>query len=303
MKSKFPISYETRGKAENPSIILITGLGGQLIQWSESFINGLIDKNLFVVIFDNRDSGLSKHYDNFGIADFQKRIAAKMAGENIIPPYTLSDMADDILMLMQQLSLEKAHILGSSMGGMIAQSFALKYPDRISSLILIATSSGDVGLPPSDPKVLDCIQGSFSNSSETLDSFIEGKMGLSRLYDPHFFNEAKSRTLFAKMFERNAGKGSDGFKRQLLALISQTPRGEKLRQLTLKSLILHGRLDAAFPLEHGEYLHQVLENSQLEIIEKMGHLVSEELSEEIVGKIGRFMDEYALLCRQTRAWH
>ena len=283
----FLIYYETYGNPADPCIILITGLGGQLIQWSDLFIDGLVKQHLYVVTFDNRDSGLSQYYDHLGKPDFEEAIQAKKSGKKFNPPYTFNDIADDILILMNQLSVQKAHILGSSMGGMIAQVFAIKYPERLLSLMLIATSSGDVHLPPPKPEVLQIISSSSSTNTENMESYVENKIKLFRLYDPYFFNEQKSRALFEKMYKRTFS--SDGFKRQLLSFIGDKPRGDKLKNLNMKSLIIHGSDDAAFSIEHGKYLSEILRNSQLEIIEKMGHVISDELCNKIVYVITGFI--------------
>jgi len=141
-------------------------------------------------------------------------------------------------MLMNQLSVQKAHILGSSMGGMIAQVFAIKYPEHLLSLILIATSSGDVNLPSPKPEVLQIISSSFSTHIVNMESYVEGKIKLFRLYDPYFFNESSTRTLFEKMYQRTSS--SDGFKRQLLSFMCEKPRGDKLKNVNVKTLIIHG---------------------------------------------------------------
>lgn len=287
MKSKFPICYETHGESDNPCIILVTGIGGQLIQWSREFIDGLVKKNLFVVSFDNRDSGLSHYYDDLSVPDLDQAFQAKQSGKGFKPPYTFNDMANDIVLMMDRLSIQKAHILGSSMGGMIAQTFALNHPERMLSLILIATSSGDAHLQPPQPQVQQFMAASFSRNKEKLSGDVEDKIKLFKIYDPFFFNEQKTRDLSEKLYKRMGSP--DGFKRQLLAYLYEEPRGERLRKVSVRSLIVHGMHDPAFPVEHGKYLHEVLPGSRLEIIKKMGHLVSDELCQKIVDIIYDFI--------------
>jgi pimeloyl-ACP methyl ester carboxylesterase len=287
MQRKFPIYYETHGIHTDPCIILITGLGGQLIQWSKQFIEGLVSQNLYVVTFDNRDSGSSQYYDHLGAPNFEEAMQAKQSGKEFKPPYTFNDIADDIFMLMNQLSIQKAHILGSSMGGMIAQVFAMKYPKHLLSLILIATSSGDANLPPPKPEVLQIISSSFSTNTENIKSYVENKIKLFRLYDPYFFNEESARSLFEQMYKRTLSP--DGFMRQSLSFLCEKPRGENLKNVNVKTLIVHGSDDAAFPMEHGKYLSEVLPNSRLEIIEKMGHVIPDELCNKILYIITDFI--------------
>ena len=281
---KFPIYYETFGDPNHPSIILIHGIGAQLIQWSSILIEGLVSSGFHVVIFDNRDSGLSQYYDDLGSPDVMAAIFAKNEGKKVEPLYTLEDMASDLKMLMDQLSIQKAHILGTSMGGMIAQLFALQYPERVLSLTLIATSSGDPNLPPATPAVMQFFfTAAESPEKETLKSFIETKINLYRIYDPHFFNEDQARQLHVELYQRAYHPA--GFKRQLLAVLGAEPRGEKLKQLHLKSLIIHGANDPAFPVRHGEYLAKCLPESRLEIIEKMGHVLSDEVCNKVVSLV------------------
>lgn len=285
---QFPIYYETHGNPSHPCIILITGLGGQLIQWSDLFIEGLVNKNLYVVTFDNRDSGLSKYYDHLGSPDFQQAMKEKAEGR-FKPPYTFGDMADDVLMLMDKLSIQKTHILGTSMSGMIAQTLAIRCPQRLLSLILIATSSGDSHLPGATKEVLDFYASSLSESNtDSLESYLR-KARLYKIYDPCFFKEETTRVLFEKLYKRTASP--DGVKRQLMAFLSEQPRGDKLKKVTANSLIIHGAVDPAFPPEHGKYLHAVLQNSRLEIIEKMGHLIPSELCVSISRLIADFTND------------
>jgi len=131
--SPHQMCYELYGNPDNPCLILITGIGGQLIDWPEIFINGLVKNGFYVLTFDNRDSGLSRSYDG---------------------PYTLEDMAQDVVILMDDLHIKKAHIFGGSMGGIIAQYVAINFPDRVLRLICMATTSGESTLPPAKPEVL-----------------------------------------------------------------------------------------------------------------------------------------------------
>lgn len=272
------VFIETYGNINHSCIILIHGLGCQLIQWPKSLIEGLVSKQFYVVTFDNRDSGYSQHYTHLGAPNLMAAIKTRQEGNDFKPPYTLEDMASDVVKLMDSISIQKATILGVSMGGMIAQVLALNYQSRLSSLILIETSSGD--LPP----------GLFSppeNTNETLETYVESKTQLYRIYNPHFFNEENTRALHAAAFNR--AYNPDGSSRQLLAIIASQPRGERLRQLQVKSLIIHGAEDPVFSKEHGEFLKDCIPSSQLKIIEKMGHGLPEELCGEIVEVISDFI--------------
>ena len=136
------IEYETFGDPDSPALLLIMGLGGQLIGWDEKLCRQLAQNGHYVVRFDNRDAGLSTKIDKAGVPDLMKITEAMMRGEMINPPYTIEDMAADTIGLMDALGIEKAHICGMSMGGMIAQTIALNYPKRVLSLISIYSRTG-----------------------------------------------------------------------------------------------------------------------------------------------------------------
>ena len=190
MNKSFPICYETFGNAHDPCIILIAGIGGQLVDWSSILINGLANKGFFVVVFDNRDAGLSRHYDELGVPNFSEAIATIQQGQLFHPPYTLEDMAADVIALMDELHIEKAHIVGGSMGGIIAQYVALNYTNRVLSLTCIATTSGDSKLPPAKKEVLDFFTSSMNPENQSLESAVNKKLQLFKIYNhPDYFDE------------------------------------------------------------------------------------------------------------------
>ena len=230
--NKFPTYYETFGNATDPSIILITGIGGQLIDWSPILINGLVDKGFFVIVFDNRDSGLSHQYIEFGVPNFSEVMSLIQQGQVFKPPYTLEDMAVDVVALMDELQIEKAHILGISMGGIIAQYVALNYPQRLLSLICIATTSGDPELPPAKKEVLDFFASSMLSENQSLESIINMKLQLFKIYNhPDYFDEEQIKTQLNRAFNRSHDQ--NGFKRLLLAMICAKPRIEQVKKLNL----------------------------------------------------------------------
>lgn len=279
----FPICYKTFGNPKNPCIILIMGIGGQLIHWPIEFTQGLADKNFYVVTFDNRDSGLSQYYDHLETPDINNFIESLQQGKPVSPPYTLEDMASDIILLMDKLNIKKAHIAGISMGGIIAQITALEYPERVLSLTCIASTSGDQNLPPAKPEVLACFFAP-QKQAEDLNSYLENKIKLYKIYNhPDHIDENKLRELYTKTYHRS--HNPSGFKRQLMAMICARPRVERLKRLTIPCLVIHGDYDPTFPLEHGKHLAEILPNAHFEIIPNMGHGLPESLCLKIVGII------------------
>lgn len=262
------ICYKTFGIPTNPCIILIMGLGGQLINWPPEIPQGLADRGFYVIIFDNRDAGLSSYYDNLQTPELLEALIAKEQGRTLEPPYTLEAMASDVILLMEGLRVKKAHIVGVSMGGMIGQLLAVKYSERVLSLTCISSTSGDPHLPPAKPEVLALF---FARSSEeNMESVVNHRIQIHKIYNhPDDVNERKVREHFIASYQR--AHHPEGFNRQLLAIIFTKPRVEQLKQLKVPSLIIHGDYDPAFSLEHGKQLAELIPNAHLEIIKKMGH--------------------------------
>lgn len=276
-----PICYDTHGNKNDPCIIFIAGIGGQLIDWPSQLIQGLVNNHFYVVTFDNRDSGLSHYYAELGVPNLNEVIAAKQQGKIVEPPYTLQDMAGDVITLMDALHIKKAHIAGMSMGGIIAQYVAINYSDRVSTLICIATTSGDPQLPPAKQEVLDFFASSLNSASKSLEVLIDEKCRLFKIYNhPDYFDEEKIRNHLITSFKR--ANYPAGFKRLLLAMICAEPRTDQLKKLNMPCLIIHGDCDPVFSIEHGKQLAQCIPNSHLEIIEKLGHGLPDGLCEQIV---------------------
>jgi pimeloyl-ACP methyl ester carboxylesterase len=281
--NKFPLYYKTFGDKTDPCILLIMGIGGQLIQWPSALIQGLVKQNFYVVVFDNRDAGLSEDYDHIPTPNIMEVISQLQEGQSFTPPYTLKDMSSDTVSVMDELQIKQAHILGVSMGGMIAQLVALDYPEPVLSLICIATTSGDPSLPPPKPEVLEFFF-SPKRQEESLDDYVQNKLQLYKIYNhPSHVDEAALHDLLIKTYHRS--NKPNGFKRQLLAIMGTKPRMERLKKLSLPTLVIHGDYDPAFPLEHGKQLAALIPNSRLEIIEKMGHGLPECLCQQLVDYI------------------
>ena len=151
------IEYDTFGDKSSPPILLIMGLGGQLIDWDEKLCEDLAVKGLYVIRFDNRDSGLTTKFGDVGVPDIMKTFTAILQGIPINTPYTLDDMADDAAALLEALGIETAHICGMSMGGMIAQTIAIRHPQRVLSLTSIYSSTGNPELPQPKPEIMQLL--------------------------------------------------------------------------------------------------------------------------------------------------
>ena len=169
------IEYDTFGDPSSKPILLIMGLGGQMIEWDEEFCGQLVSQNFFVIRFDNRDVGLSTKFEEAGIPDIIKVMKAVQAGETVGVPYSLEDMADDAVGLLDALNVDKAHICGVSMGAYISQIIAFRHPTRVLSLSSIMGSTGNPDLPPPTPEALRILFMSMPTEREAyIDAEIKG---------------------------------------------------------------------------------------------------------------------------------
>ncbi|WP_253207332.1 alpha/beta fold hydrolase [Verticiella alkaliphila] len=146
------VYYEETGAPSGKPIVLISGLGTQLTRWAEPFVQRLAQRGYRVVRMDNRDAGLSESFDAAGAPDLKAVASARSAGTQPALPYTLDDMADDVAALLTHLGIERAHVVGSSMGGMIAQLLAIRHPDRVLTLTSIMSTTGNPELPRATPQ-------------------------------------------------------------------------------------------------------------------------------------------------------
>ncbi len=262
------IEYETFGNASDKPLLLISGLGAQMIFWDEGFIQNLVERGFFVIRFDNRDVGLSSKIEEAGEPDIMQAYIAIQTGQPFKPPYTLEDMADDAIGLLDALDIKKAHICGLSMGGMIVQVITLRHPSRVLSLISIASSTGNPDLPGGDPEVRQVMA---APAPPDRDGYVEYYVKLGRLlYGSKFpYDEAKGRKLAAVAFDRCFYP--PGIGRQTLAIMTSGNRKPKLASIKVPTLVIHGSGDPVIHVEAGKDTHDAISGSKLLIIEGMGH--------------------------------
>jgi pimeloyl-ACP methyl ester carboxylesterase len=244
------------------------GLGAQMIAWDEGFCEALAEQGHYVIRFDNRDCGLSTKFDAAGTPDMQSLVASLAAGETPAIPYTLDDMADDAVALLDHLNLPSAHICGASMGGMIVQTVALRHPERVRSLTSIYSSTGDRSLPQATPEAMAALT---SPVPPDLEGFLERSLYVSKtIGSPGFpFDEVQQRTKATRSFER--GLCPEGTSRQMVAIIAHGDRTPGLRTLTIPTLVIHGTADPLIPLPCGEATAAAIPGAELLVIEGMGH--------------------------------
>jgi pimeloyl-ACP methyl ester carboxylesterase len=264
------IAYDDRGNRDDPAILLIMGLATQMIAWPEPFCDGLAARGFRVVRFDNRDIGLSTKFEAAQPIDLGAVLQRVIAGEKINPPYDLSDMAADTVGLMDRLAIEKAHVVGASMGGMIAQIVAAKYPNRVRSLVSIMSSSGDPGLPQAKPEAMTAIMQSRPDGSDR-ELAIQHGMGIYRAIGSPGFPTPNDelRAKVGAAFDRSYYPAGTG--RQFAAIVASGSRVEMLKKLSLPTLVLHGADDPLVPVEAGRHTAAQIPGSTLTVIPGMGH--------------------------------
>lgn len=263
--------YDSFGAPENPAIVLIPGLGGHNISWTSDFCQQLANAGFYILRVDNRDTGLSPHMDNFPSIDLGALIQKMQNGEQFAIPYTLMDMADDIIQLLDSLSIDKAHVIGRSMGGMIAQLVAAKYPERTLSLCAIMSSTGNPALPQSEPDVMQMLMSSGANPKENLEAYLTGQLAFYRRICSTScpFDEKYYRGYLSQTLERNYSP--EGTKRQIVAVAVTGDLRPYIQHIDTPTLVIHGSVDPLFPLAAGQDIANNIINAKLEIIEGMGH--------------------------------
>ncbi len=276
------IEYETFGNASDKPLLLVNGLGSQMINWDEDFIQFLVERGFYVIRFDNRDVGLSTKIEEEGEPNLMQAFMAIQAGQPVETPYSLEDMADDAVGLLDALNIEKAHLCGVSMGGMIVQIIAFRHPTRVISLTSIMSSTGNPNIPQGDPEVGQVL---MTPAPPERDGYIEYYVKLRRLlYGLGFpYDEAKNRELAGKFFDRCFYP--PGIGRQTLAIMTNGNRKSKLSSIKVPSLVIHGGDDPLIPIEGGKDTHEAIPGSKLIIIDGMGHSLPPETWAQITDAI------------------
>ena len=276
------IEYETAGDPANPPLLLIMGLGAQLIAWDDEFVAALVAKGFYAVRFDNRDVGRSTWFDEAGAPDLVGLLTGQAHAA-----YLLSDMADDAAGLLQALEIESAHVLGVSMGGMITQSLAIGYPARVRTMISIMSTTGDPSVgQPSD----EAVAALLAPAPVDRDGAIDGAVQTWRVIgSPGFpFHEDRLRAAAGASYDR--GAHPDGVARQLAAILSSPDRTAALRGVDIPTLVIHGESDQLVNPTGGQATADAVPGATLWMIPGLGH----DLPVELFGEIA---DRVAALCR------
>lgn len=274
------LEYESFGPVAAPAILLIMGLGGQMIRWNLELCDLLVGRGFRVIRFDNRDSGRSTHLDEAPVPDLR----ALQRGETIAVPYTLDDMAVDSISLLGALGIERAHLVGASMGGAIAQIAAARFPERVLSLTSIMSSSGNPALPPPTPAAAAALFAPLPRQRDSESIVADNLARHDTLESPGYPTDRnRLQRLFAAEYERNFDPR--GVARQLAAIIASGDRRPLLRCITVPTVVLHGAADQLIPVACGEDVARNIDGAEMRRIEGMGHDLALALTEQVADAI------------------
>jgi pimeloyl-ACP methyl ester carboxylesterase len=262
------IAYRIVGEnADSPKVVVIMGLGGSNLVWGDTLIKGLEEGGYQLLMFDNRDVGGSTRFDDWGQPTLWLQLIKQKLGLPVNAPYTLDDMAADTVGLMDQLGYEDAHIIGTSMGGMIAQIVAAQYPQRTRSLISIMSSTGARHLP-----------WPTRGAESSLRNLAEGDAAAER-----------------DAMMRARGFFPDSMPRQLMAIFKSGDRSEDVASIQTSTLVMHGADDPLVPPPHGVHTAELIEGSEFVLLEDMAHDMPENVLPELISRMRGHMDKVEAL--------
>jgi len=258
------IEYGTFGDESNPPLLLIMGLGAQMIVWDSEFCQQIADRGYHVIRFDNRDTGLSTHFHDAALPD----VAAAMLGDTSSAAYTLSDMAADAAGLLDALGVPAAHIVGASMGGMIAQTVAIEHPDRTLSLCSIMSMTGDPTVGTPEPEALELLT---STPPQTVEEAADASVLAAKVIGGNRYPVDEERTRERAIEGWNRDHDHLGFGRQLVAIMASGDRTPRLANVSKPTVVIHGIDDPLVTLSGGEATAKAIPGAKLVKIEGMGH--------------------------------
>jgi pimeloyl-ACP methyl ester carboxylesterase len=264
------IEYDTFGKSSHPALLLIIGLGSQLIHWQDEFCQKIAHNGFYVIRYDNRDSGLSTKFEGLSSEEIMEKIKALFSGQKVSVPYTIDDMSSDAVGLLDEMNIEKAHICGMSMGGYIAQTFAINNPSRTISLTSIYSHSGNRSEFLPSQEILEAM---IKPIPKDRDGAIEYMVDFMRLiYGSGLpFDEDFHKRIAAQAFDRSFCPEGTG--RQYLAIMVQKDRTNELGKLRIPSLVVHGDEDPLIPLAGGKATSEAIPGAEFMVVKGMGHVI------------------------------
>ena len=262
--NEISMSYLSLGDPEQPAIVMIMGLGASHVVWGDTLVQGLEASGYRVVLLDNRDTGGSTRFDDWGQPTVWWQLLKRQMGFEVDAPYTLNDMAADTVAVMDVLDINNAHIVGASMGGMIAQVVAAQYPQRTRSLVSIMSTTGSPQLPPPS-----------AEASESL-------LGVTT--DDRAAAERREAMVARGFYPQSMG-------RQMMAVFKTGDRSDAVATITAPTLVVHGAEDTLLPPQHGAHTAQLIGGSELVVYDSMGHNIPDEVLPKLLQKMTLHMQE------------
>lgn len=271
--------YDTFGDPDAPPLVLIMGLANQMISWREEFCAYLAAQGYWVIRFDNRDTGLSTKFDQAETPGRVALIWAYLSGRAIEVPYTLSNMSDDVVGLLDALGLRSAHIVGISLGGMIAQMMAIEHPERVRTLTSMLSSTNHPGLPLPRPKTLILFKATPKDRAGVIERAVKVRRALTGGEFP--LDEEEIRRQAGRSYDRNHTPG--GASRHLAAIMASAgSQREGLGSITAPTLVIHGEADPLLPVKHGVRTADAIPGAKLRVIEGLGHEFPEAVWPQVI---------------------
>lgn len=276
------LAYQSIGRVQDPALLLVMGLGGQLIDWPDEVVSALCEQGFRVIRYDNRDVGLSTWSQPPPSANLAFEVLRYKLGLAVSAPYSLTDMADDALGLMDALQVQRFHVLGASMGGMIAQHLADRAPQRVQSLTLIMSSSGAPGLPEPRPALLQLLAKRSAPSREL--ALQQQADLLAALGSPQIADD-RAELLHQAQVSYDRAFNPLGVQRQIMAILAEPSRVALLNRLRVPTLVVHGTADPLLPVMHGVHLAAHIKGSQLRLIPGLAHRFQEAFKAPLLGAV------------------
>jgi pimeloyl-ACP methyl ester carboxylesterase len=279
------IEYDEFGATDAPAILLVMGLGTQMTAWSLPFCERLAGHGFRVIRFDNRDVGLSSKFHGERAPGFARFMISRLLGLSLRVPYTLDDMTDDAIGLMDAINVDEAHIVGASMGGMIAQLIAGRFPERCISLTSIMSSTGDPSLPGASAEVRKQLLAPRPDASDAEAVVQRIMQGYKTIGSPGELRRSDEELRQLAQASINRSYYPEGFMRQVAAIMANGSRVDLLQRVLTPTLVIHGKEDPLVPVECGIHTAEQIRGAKLELIEGMGHDLPPKLMERIVDLI------------------
>jgi pimeloyl-ACP methyl ester carboxylesterase len=271
------LEYEEFGDPHAPALILVMGLGAQLIDWPEEFCRRLADRGFRVIRYDNRDSGLSTALDDLPVPDLGSVLAGLAS-----PPYTLSDLAGDTVGLLDELGIQRAHVVGASMGGMIVQTLAIEHPERLMSVTSIMSTTGDPAVGQASPGAISAL--TTPPPVERAEA-IEYMIQWLRVIGSAEVSDAELRARATAGIDR--ARQPAGLARQMAAIVAAPDRTEALREVRTPTVVVHGEVDPLLDVSGGRATAEAIPGAELVTVPAMAHDLPPSAWATIIGAIAR----------------